>query len=71
VTKGISFATVGLLLAAWFWFGWAPLKGAAVMSGSDYQGLSVLSFLFVFIGLCVAAYGIVMAARIYRAGSKS
>jgi uncharacterized membrane protein YphA (DoxX/SURF4 family) len=68
VVRGVALIAIGLLLAAWFWFGWAPIRSPAVDSGSDYIGMSPISIAIVALGIVVAGSGI---AHLFRVRSAS
>jgi len=68
VTRAIVLVLVGTLLALWFWFGWAPIGSPAVVSGSDYTGMSPISIAIVALGIVVVGFGI---AHLFRVRSPS
>ena len=61
--RAVTVILVGVALALWFWFGWPPIGSPAVVSGSDYVGVSPISIALAAIGVIVAGWGVVMLVR--------
>jgi hypothetical protein len=68
VIRAVALIAGGVLIALWFWFGWAPIGSPAVVSGSDYVGMSPISIAIVAVGVVVAGWGI---AHLFRVRSSA
>jgi hypothetical protein len=63
VARAVSVIVVGAAVALWFWFGWPPIGSPAVVSGSDYVGMSPISIAIAALGVLVAGWGVAMLVR--------
>jgi hypothetical protein len=66
VLRALAVMAAGLLLSLAFWFGWGPVRSPAMVSGSDYTGVSPISFAVVTFGVIVLGYGLAMLIRSRR-----
>ena len=64
--RGSLLTFLGVAVIVWSWFGLPPLSSPEVTQGTDYSGTSALSFLIIFFGIVMIAWGLslAVAARI-------